>query len=385
MRKSESYPKVVYRPHRELGYKGSIFNAFARVTFVGENMARRLFIHAVNVHQGGGGALLSPLLEELPEGLEVIALLDARMPLSEKMLANVQIESVEPSVMRRLRAEWWLSRNVKPGDVVLCFGNLPPLFRSRGYTKVFVQNRYLIDGVRLASFTLKVRIRLSIERLWFSWKAKNANGFIVQTPSMKEQLASMERTNAPIQVMPFVGEARGYARSINKQGSQSNHRHDFLYVASGEPHKNHRQLIEAWCLLATENIFPTLRLTLDENISTDLCNWMAGKKKQYGLRLENLGLMPHAQIKQIYSQVGALIYPSTFESLGLPLIEARQAGLPVLAAELDYVRDVLDPEQSFDPESAVSIAKAVKRYMGLDEQALPLLDASDFLNQILKK
>jgi hypothetical protein len=55
----------------------------------------------------------------------------------------------------------------------------------------------------------------------------------------------------------------------------------------------------------------------------------------------------------------------------------------VLASELDYVRDVLDPEQAFDPESAVSIARAVKRFMGIEEPALPLLDAGGFMKQIL--
>ena len=72
--------------------------------------------------------------------------------------------------------------------------------------------------------------------------------------------------------------------------------------------------------------------------------------------METLGVLTHGQMKQLYSQVHALIYPLTFELFGLPLIEARQAGLAILAAELDYVRDVLDPDQSFDPLSELSIA-----------------------------
>jgi hypothetical protein len=67
------------------------------------------------------------------------------------------------------------------------------------------------------------------------------------------------------------------------------------------------------------------------------------------------------------------------------LIEARQANLPVLASELDFVRDVLDPEQTFDPESSISIARAVKRFMGVNEQPLPLLDAARFLASVLAK
>ena len=86
----------------------------------------------------------------------------------------------------------------------------------------------------------------------------------------------------------------------------------------------------------------------------------------------------------LYNQAGALIYPSTLESFGLPLIEARQANFPVLASEFDYVRDELDPDQSFDPSSEVSIARAVKRFMGLNESGLPLVDAKAFFSHILK-
>jgi hypothetical protein len=55
------------------------------------------------------------------------------------------------------------------------------------------------------------------------------------------------------------------------------------------------------------------------------------------------------------------------------------------ASELDYVRDVLDPEQSFDPESATSIARAVKRFMGWEILPLPLLDAVEFIKHVLEK
>lgn len=350
-------------------------------------MKKRLIIHATNVHQGGGRALLFPLLEALPEHVNVVALLDARMSTPQNMLgkANVQTRRVKPSVMERLKAEWWLRKNVTAGDIVFCFGNLPPIFRLPAKTIVFVQNRYLIEQVSLSHFSLRTRLRLVVERFWFSWKSKNANEFIVQTPSMKSQLKSVLGVNAAVHIVPFLHHVDGYARSLSEQGNKNIIRHDFLYVATGEPHKNHRKLIEAWCLLATEKIFPSLCLTIDEKISVNLCLWMSKQKQLFGLKLHNFGVLPHDQITSLYTQVGALIYPSKFESFGIPLIEARQAGLQVLASELDYVRDVLDPEQSFNPESALSIARAVKRFMALEESQLPLCDAAAFMKTVLEK
>jgi glycosyltransferase involved in cell wall biosynthesis len=77
-----------------------------------------------------------------------------------------------------------------------------------------------------------------------------------------------------------------------------------------------------------------------------------------------------------------LIYPSLFESFGLPLLEARQAGLPIIAAELDYVRDIVEPVVSFDPESALSIARAVMRYQGEAVEPSMPPDAASFLLQL---
>lgn len=344
----------------------------------------RLFIHATNVHRGGGRSLLDALLRNLPEATQVMLQVDSRMPLPENFEHGIQIKRVKPSILHRFIAEWQLAQSVTPGDVVLCFGNLPPLFKLRGQTSVFVQNRYLIDNIKLNKFPFLLRLRLTMERLWLSHKMRNADEFIVQTPAMKRLLEKKTSGKIPVRILPFLAELNGYSRKVSGPGKSGKRAFDFVYVASGEPYKNHRQLIEAWCLLAKEGLFPSLKLTLDKTHFPELCSWLEQKIKEYGLKVENVGNLPHGQAKQFYDQAGALIYPSTFESLGLPLIEARQAELPVLAPELDYVRDVLDPEQTFDPGSPISIARAVKRFLGIEAQPLPLQDAAGFIKHILK-
>lgn len=348
-------------------------------------MSRSLFIHATNVHQGGGRSLLAAVINKLPNGMRTILSLDSRMPLTNSAAEEVYIKRVNPSILQRLLAERWLAKNVILGDIVLCFGNLPPLFRLCGHVVVFVQNRYLIDDVKLDGFPFKTRLRLRAERLWLSCRMSNVDEFIVQTPSMKKILDARIQKEIPVNVLPFMDNHVGCVRKVNMPKMLKEKDFDFIYVASGEPHKNHRVLIEAWCLLAKEGLYPSLKLTLDSVNFAELCVWIQQKVGHHQLHVENIGSMTHAQIQLIYNQAGALIYPSTFESFGLPLIEARQAGLPVLAGELDYVRDVLDPEQVFDPDSAISIARAVKRFLGIEEQPLPLLDATGFIKHILEK
>lgn len=342
-----------------------------------------MFLHATNVHQGGGRALLGALMESLHDNVKFLLSLDERMPIPLSVGQNVHIKHVKPTVVQRLRAERWLAQCVTPDDIVLCFGNLPPLFKLRGQVVVFVQNRYLIEDVNLSGFPLNVRLRLVIERLWLLRKISNVSEFVVQTPTMKRLLELKTRGKVPVRVLPFVAEPSGYARNLPQLMGHKEVVFDYVYVASGEPHKNHRRLLEAWCLLAEEGFFPSLCLTLDKVRFAGLCQEINTLCQRYGLKVINVGGLSHQDVLVLYTKSGAAIYPSKFESFGLPLIEAMQANLPVLASELDYVRDVLDPDQTFNPDSPVSIAKAVKRFMGIDEHLLPLLDATRFMSEIL--
>lgn len=348
-------------------------------------MPGRLFIHATNVHQGGGQALLGALLGALQGKTRLVLSLDERMPVPVNIADDAQVNRVKPTVLQRFGAEKWLARIVASEDVVLCFGNLPPLFRLRGRVVVFVQNRYLIDDVKLEGFPVGVRLRISIERLWFSMKLSNASECIVQTPTMKRLLKISTGGRVPVRVLPFVAEPSDYVRSLPQRNAQNRNDYDFVYVASGEPHKNHHRLMEAWCLLAEEGYFPSLCLTLDEERFPELCRNVDLMRQRYSLKVVNVGCLSHQDVLELYRNADAAIYPSIFESFGLPLIEARQAGLPVLASELDYVRDVLDPEQTFDPGSSVSIAKAVRRFIGVSERTLPLLDGAGFIAALLDR
>ncbi len=348
-------------------------------------MQSSLFIHATNIHQGGGHSLLTAILNALPSEMMVTLSLDSRMSLPEGLTQDIRIKRVRPSIVQRIFAERWLAQNVAIGDVVLCFGNLPPLFKLRGRTIVFLQNRCLIDDVCLSDFPFLVWLRLTVERIWLFRRMKNVDEFVVQTPTMKKLLRKQTKDKIAVRILPFVAKPDMYSRKVSQFTMQDKNDLNFIYVASGETYKNHLRLLEAWRLLAEDGIFPSLHLTLSETRFPELCEIIEVMRQDYELKVINVGELSHENVLNLYKKVDVLIYPSILESFGLPLIEARQAGLFVLASELDYVRDVLDPEQTFDPQSSSSIARAVKRFMGKGEQALPLLNATRFLACLLEK
>ncbi len=311
-----------------------------------------LVIHAPNVHLGGGRTLLLALLSTIRQ--PAVVHLDERLEPVPDLVPGVQVIRVAPSILERLRSEQRLRMLCRSGDVLLCFGNLPPLFRSSARVFVYLQNRYLTSSRPLAGLPWLVRLRIRIERLWLRYRLLNAT-LLVQTETMSQEVR--ENFGRQAIVLPFL------PREIQPSAGNLPVLYDYLYVASGEPHKNHRRLLQAWILLAKRGFRPSLCLTLDTQRDAALCPWVERLVRQHGLRVAN-NPVPPSQISRLYAQSGALIYPSLFESFGLPLLEARRAGLPIIAAERDYVRDLVMPAVSFDPESSLSIARAVMRYQG---------------------
>jgi len=317
-------------------------------------MSCKRLLYAPNVHQGGGKSLLLPILEELKGMKDVIFVLDTRMVLPEQGLAG-EVYRVKPTVFSRLWFEWHLKSLISSEMILLCMGNLPPLFAHQGKQRVFVQNRYLIDKVALSSLSMSVRIRLVVERWWLRSRSKYAESFFVQTATMKSLLD--KQLGRCASVLPFA------VLPIKEDSVYKEERHkvyDFVYVASGEPHKQHRALIAGWVELAKQNLFPSLCLTLDAQRFPELCAWIQKMKESHDLYIDIKGELTHQDIYKLYNVSKAMIYPSTFESFGVPLLEAAALSMPIVTADIDYVYDVIKPTATFDVGSPESIANAVK-------------------------
>ena len=102
----------------------------------------------------------------------------------------------------------------------------------------------------------------------------------------------------------------------------------------------------------------------------------------HDLKISNIGEVSHDEIINLYRSSTALIFPSTIESFGLPLLEASQLSLPIIASEKDFVRDVCTPVQTFDPQSLISISRAIKRFLKMTKQTQQIYTSSEFLNKI---
>jgi glycosyltransferase involved in cell wall biosynthesis len=337
----------------------------------------RLMLHAPGVHTGGGRVLLEALLAT-PAAASAWLQLDRRLQHGVTLAASADVRYVARSFASRLAAEWRLWRASREDRLVLCFHGLPPWFPVRGRVVVFLQNRILVECGGLAHYPFRVAARLRLERLVLRLFRRRVDEFLVQTPSMARALARRYAGGAQVRVLPFPG--RQPERPCTAAGTD----YDFVYVASGLAHKNHRRLLDAWSMLASDGLFPSLALTVEAD-NGGILRRLDALRSAHPVRVDNLPDLERECIFSLYRSSRALIFPSLGESLGLPLLEATACGLPILAAERDYVRDLVQPVQTFDPESAVSIARAVRRFLEQPEPALPVFTADQFLAQVLRQ
>lgn len=339
---------------------------------------RLMIFYAPNVHIGGGFELLKSLLASFDENDDVQFVLDERI-ISRLDISSLQhVYFVKPNPVSRFKAEVFISRLKHKHDKIFCFHGLPPVFYNGAEIIVFLQNRLYISGFSVSGYNFKTSLRLTFERLMFYTLRSKVAEFIVQSNSMKAQTEQnlKKLKSILVTVQPFISQEPPYVSTelLEKK-------YDFVYIADGSAHKNHQTLFTAWRLLAENGHYPTLLVTLsDDNIQ--LIETIEKLNNEYSCKIINVGYVSKETVYKVYQQTAALIYPSLVESFGMPLIEAKQYGLAVVAAELDYVRDVVTPNETFNPHSSVSISLSVLRYIGEPSPLVKLKNPHEFISYL---
>jgi glycosyltransferase involved in cell wall biosynthesis len=142
-----------------------------------------------------------------------------------------------------------------------------------------------------------------------------------------------------------------------------------FYPAQFWPHKNHLRLIEAFREVASE--VPDVSLVLTGKKRDEYAAVMSAVDKS-GLneRVRHIGYVEQDDLDAIYRLATALVMPSLFESISIPIYEAFQMGTPVVAAGILAIPEqVGDAALLFDPKSVASIKQAILKMLGDPEAA----------------
>jgi glycosyltransferase involved in cell wall biosynthesis len=132
-----------------------------------------------------------------------------------------------------------------------------------------------------------------------------------------------------------------------------------FYPAQFWVHKNHVRLIEAFRGVADE--CPDVKLVLTGKRRDEYVTVMAAVDTS-GLndRVLHLGFLETNDLQSVYQLATALVMPSLFESVSIPIYEAFQVGTPVAASNILAIPEqVGDAALLFDPTSVASIKEAM--------------------------
>lgn len=144
---------------------------------------------------------------------------------------------------------------------------------------------------------------------------------------------------------------------FKKYGIQSNF---IMNVSTHDLRKNHRRLIEAFCLLSRD-LQATYQLLFVGNGLGRVVSELLKLAKKLGVNSDRVRFTGHVRdddLIDLYNISSLFVFPSLREGFGLPVLEAMSCGIPTIGSNTTSVPEVLGRfDASFDPTNAESIAK----------------------------
>ncbi|MEO8722263.1 MAG: glycosyltransferase family 1 protein [Sphingobium sp.] len=143
----------------------------------------------------------------------------------------------------------------------------------------------------------------------------------------------------------------------------------FIIVGTIEGRKNHLLLLNVWRDLVQRHgqNAPTLVIIGQRGWAAENVTHLLDNDAALRAHIVELGRCDDAQLGQYMMHAQALLFPSFVEGQGLPLIEALDAGTPVIASDLAVFRETAGniPEY-LDPHDKQIWADAVMEYSAAD-------------------
>jgi len=268
-----------------------------------------------------------------------------------------------------LHWEQWLLPRAAAGGLLMSLAGSAPAFHRRQVC--MLHDAAIFD--RPEAYTLLFR---SWYRMLFTWLSYSAHTLLTVSEYSKIRLCSHLRVRpdrlhvvlngadhlAPVEpddsVFPYYGiEPRRF----------------ILAVASSNPNKNLLRLEAAMRRLHDET---GLRLVLVGGINSRVFARSAADDIGDRVVIVRTGPVSDAQLKALYQNAVALVFPSLYEGFGLPPLEAMSCGCPVLAAKATAIPEVCgEGADYFDPHSLADIERSVRGLVDAPERQTQLRDA----------
>nr|WP_321986247.1 glycosyltransferase family 1 protein [uncultured Lichenicoccus sp.] len=216
-----------------------------------------------------------------------------------------------------------------------------------------------------------------IFRSWIVSVARLADGVICISQAVAEEFAGWyARLKSDRKDAPHIGwfhlgadmqasqPSRGLPANASRILKALVGRPFLLSVGTLEPRKGYGQVIDAFERLWTRGIDAGLIIVGRPGWSTEALRARLDQHPERGRRLIWLHEASDEMLGKVYGAVVGLLAASEGEGFGLPLIEAAQHGLPILARDLPVFREVAgDHATYFSAPDAQALATSIQQWL----------------------
>lgn len=142
----------------------------------------------------------------------------------------------------------------------------------------------------------------------------------------------------------------------------------FVYTGNAYPHKNLDRLVKAFVMLnqgKKEKVL--LKVSSSRSVFTERLKKLI-KENNAEKYIELMGFVPDEEIKSLYKNSIAFVFPTLSEGFGLPPMEAIEAGAIVVQSDIPVLKEVYeDSTLYFDPFDVKSIVVAMEKVLNMTE------------------
>lgn len=136
-----------------------------------------------------------------------------------------------------------------------------------------------------------------------------------------------------------------------------------LAVLGEDERKNKKNLLKAWAKLSEIEVDLGLKVVYKQSPPEELNNQELLKELKLSHKVEFLNNVSNEDLQNLYYRCSFTIFPSFYEGLGLPVLEAYMAGKACLVADASSLPELVEEKQlRFDPNSPEDIARVVVNF-----------------------
>lgn len=325
-----------------------------------------ILLDASQIHIGGARAILEQVITRLNQrSIDFVLLRDRRNTIT----ARQTHELITNSGISTRKKNYDDLIDQYPISQIVSLISIPPPRRYTIPTFTYFHNLNLLKSANQSRHSWRYILMQRLKHTYIQRKLTNTDFYGFQTAlSQQLFLDEFDYPESQCGLYPFYQDEDIKAVQAEQHVKEPD---TFIYVSVYYPHKNHMRLLQAWQILLDRGYSPRLYLTLSQDKQPEVDQQIATLNQQ-GANIINLGVIDYKSCLRYTAKATYAIYPSLNESLGLGLVESQMLGCKVIAADLQYSCEVVEPSATFDPLSPNNIADTVVNTLSVNTPATKL-------------